>query len=466
LAGVDDAAGAAERILDLETRLARAQWTRVQNRDRVATYNLRSLRRLGNEVPGVDWEAWLEAAGAGGEQEIVVRQPDYLAAAVEIMDRVPLDTWKEYLRWHALRNHAPLLSARFADAHLYFHGRVLQGLEAQRPREERAIDAVDSAVGFQLGKLYVERHFREEARERMAELVENMKAAFEIAIEEAVWMSEGTREEAQAKLASFNTKIGFPEKWRDYDGLEIRADDLVGNVMRSRSFEYGRMLDRLGSEVDRDEWFMTPQTVNAYYSPSFNEIVFPAAILQPPFFNVEADDAVNYGAIGAVIGHEISHGFDDQGRRMDAHGNLRDWWSEASEEEFMRRAERIIEQFSSYEPLDGVNINGRLTLGENIADHGGMRVAWQAYLMSLDGEEPPVIAGYTGAQRFFIGWAQIWRIKFRDEALRQHLQTRPHSPGEFRTNGVLRNLDEFHEAFDTREGDGMWRAPEERARIW
>jgi predicted metalloendopeptidase len=466
MAGLEAPAEAAERILGLETRLAAEQWTRVENRDRVATYNLMSLRRLGAIAPGVDWSAYFTAAGAGGADEVVVRQPSYLGAAVKVLDEVPLDTWKEYLHWHALRTYAPMMSERFADAHFDFHGRRMQGLEAQRPREERAIQAINSIIGFQLGKVYVERHFREESRERMAELVENMKAAFEIAIDEAVWMSEETREEARVKLGSFNTKIGFPEKWREYEGLEIRADDLVGNVMRSRAFEYGRMMDRLGRPVDTDEWFMTPQTVNAYYSPSFNEIVFPAAILQPPFFNVDADDAVNYGAIGAVIGHEISHGFDDQGRRMDADGNLRDWWSDESEEEFTRRAERLIEQYSSYQPLDGVNINGRLTLGENIADHGGMRVAWAAYRLSLNGEEPPVIGGYSGAQRFFKGWAQIWRIKFRDEALRQHLQTRPHSPGEFRTNGVLRNMDEFHEAFGTSPGDAMWRDPEDRVRIW
>ena len=456
----------AEAIMALETRIAEHHWTRVQNRDPVATYNLKSLDELAALAPDFDWQAYIAEVGLEDVEEVVVRQPDYLSAITEIIVDTDVSLWQDYLRWRALSSYAPLLSAEFADAHFDFRGRVLQGLEEQRPRWEQAIDSLNSVLGFQLGKLYVERHYDDESSQRMAEMVDNLMVAFEQTLKESPWMSPDTRDEALDKLANFNTKIGYPDKWRDYDGLVIRSDDLVGNIMRSRAFEYERMLARLGQEVDRDEWFMTPQTVNAYYSPTMTEIVFPAAILQPPFFDVNADDAVNYGAIGAVIGHEISHGFDDSGRRVDGDGNLRDWWSEGSEAEFQERAQVLVDQFNKEEPLDGVNISGEATLGENIADHGGLRVAWRAYQLSLEGEEAPVIEGFTGEQRFFLGWGQIWRILFREEALRQHLQTRPHSPGEFRVNTTLPNIPGFYEAFDVQPGDAMYLPEEERADIW
>lgn len=458
----------AERIMAFETEVADSHWTRARNRDRVATYNLKTLDELRELAPAFDWDAYIGATGAEDIEEIVVRQPDHMTTAGEILEDMELDLLRAYLSWHVVRNYASLLSSEFDEAHFDFYSRTLQGVEEQRPRWERAINTLNTVVGFQLGKLYVERHFEEDAREQMAELVDNVTAAFEVTLRENPWMSDETREEALEKLSSFNTKIGHPDEgdWRDYDGLDIDASELVGNYMRSRAFEYERMIGRLGEEVDRGEWFMTPQTVNAYYAPSMNEIVFPAAILQPPFFDPDADQAVNYGGIGAVIGHEISHGFDDQGRQMDADGNLRDWWSEGSEEEFSDRAQVLIDQFSTYEPLEGMNIDGEVTQGENIADHGGLRVAHRAYRKALDGAEAPEIEGFTGDQRFFLGWGQVWRTLYRDEALQQHLQTAPHSPGEYRVNGTVVNMQSFYDAFDVSEGDDLYLPEAERADIW
>jgi len=466
LMGRDNADEIAGRIMALETELAENHWTRVENRDPVATYNPKTLDELAELAPNLDWKKFLGTVGAEDVESVIVGQPDYLEAADQILAETELADWRLYLEWRVLSQYASHLSTDFADARFDFSGRVLQGLEEQRPRWERAIGTLNSVVGFQLGKLYVERHYDERASERMEEMVDNLMKAFEETLQESPWMSPDTRDEALAKLEGFNTKIGYPDEWRSYEGLEVDPKDLVGNVMRSRAYEYDRMINNLGEEVDRDEWFMTPQTVNAYYSPSMTEIVFPAAILQPPFFDVDADDAINYGAIGAVIGHEISHGFDDSGRRVDGDGNLRDWWSEGSEEEFQDRAQVLVEQFGAEEPLEGVKINGEATLGENIADHGGLRVAWRAYQLSLEGQQPPVIEGFSGDQRFFLGWGQIWRILFRDEALRQHLQTRPHSPGEFRVNTTLPNIPGFYEAFDVSPGDEMYLPEEERANIW
>ncbi|MCP1728022.1 putative metalloendopeptidase [Natronospira proteinivora] len=466
LMGHESPSQAADSIMALESELAEHHWTRVENRDPVATYNRKEMASLKELAPGMNWSEFLDSLGVEAVDAVVVRQPDYLSEADRLLSEHPLDDWQTYLQWRVLSRYAQYLSSDFADARFDFSGRVLQGLEEQEPRWERAIQTLNSVVGFQLGKLYVERHYDEEASERMAEMVDNLMIAFQQTLEESPWMSPDTRDEALAKLEDFNTKIGYPDEWRSYEGLEVDPEDLLGNVMRSRAYEHERMLNHLGEEVDRDEWFMTPQTVNAYYSPSMTEIVFPAAILQPPFFDVNADDAINYGAIGAVIGHEISHGFDDSGRQVDGDGNLRDWWSEGSEEEFQDRSQVLVDQFSAEEPLEGVNIDGRATLGENIADHGGLRVAWRAYQLSLDGEAAPEIEGFTGEQRFFLGWGQIWRIQFRDEALRQHLQTRPHSPGEFRVNTTLPNIPGFYEAFDVSPDDEMYLPEEERANIW
>ena len=467
-----DAAGweggneAAERILDLETSIAEIHWTRVENRDRQATYNNMSLDELAELSPAINWHLYLSKARLGDIDEIVVRQPSYIEHLSDLWQEIDIEDWKTYLRFHLIRRSASNLSSDFADAHFDFYGRVLSGQPEQRSRERRAVSATESALGFLVGKKYIDRHFPEEASARMDEMIDNLLVAFEESINELEWMTDETKKEALNKLGNFNAKIGYPEVWRDYDCVEIHPDDLTGNMRRASVCEYERNIDRLGEEVDPEEWGMTPQTVNAYYSVALNEIVFPAGILQPPFFNVEAEDAVNYGGIGAVIGHEITHGFDDQGRRSDGDGNLRDWWTDKDEEQFEKRAQLMIDQYNEYNPIDDMHINGALALGENIADLGGLNVAYRAYLTSLDGEEPPVIDGFTGEQRFFMGWGQIWRIKFRDEALRQQLMTGPHSPGKYRVIGVLSNMPEFYEAFDVSPGDNMYREEDKRVRIW
>jgi putative endopeptidase len=465
LSGDAEPEAGARAILALETEIARHHWTPEANRDREATYNRYEWEELAG-LGDFAWTRYLDAYGVLRTPAVVVRQPDYFEALAGIISRTPVETWQRYLTTNLLHAYADVLPAAFDEARFEFSGRALQGLEAQRERDLRAVNATEGSLGEILGRMYVERHFDERARQRMGELIDNLTEAFRLGIDELEWMTEETKEEAHAKLAAFHTKIGHPDAWRDYSGLEVRPGDAAGNAMRARLFGHERMTDRLGSSVDRDEWFMTPQTVNAYYSATLNEIVFPAGILQPPFFNVEADDAVNYGAIGAVIGHEISHGFDDQGRRSDAHGNLRDWWGAQDAEAFEVLADRLADQYSQFEPLPGMHLRGRLGLGENIADLSGVAVAYKAYRLSLGGEEPPVIAGFTGDQRFFLGWAQIWRTKFREEALRRQILQGPHSPGEFRVIGVLSNIDAFHEAFEVQPGDGMYRPAEERIRIW
>ena len=466
LAGQPDPAGAARNILALETALAEKSWDRARNRDREATYNLKTVAELQTLAPVFSWAKFLDAADAEATPAVVVRQPDYLQAMSSLLQKTELGTLKQYLSFKLLDEYAPALSRPFADAHFQFRGRTLQGLQEQRPRWKRGVAAVEGSLGEVVGKMYVERHFRPEQKARMQELVDNLVAAFREGINELEWMSPTTKQQAQAKLAGFNVKIGYPEKWRDYEKLEVRPGDLVGNAKRASEFAYRRMVDRLGKPIDRTEWGMTPQTVNAYYSSTMNEIVFPAAILQPPFFNMTADDAVNYGAIGAVIGHEISHGFDDQGRRSDASGNLRDWWTPADNTAFQQRADMLVEQYSGYSPVEGLNINGRLTLGENIGDLSGLAVAYKAYKRSLNGKPAPVINGLSGDQRFFLGWAQIWRSLHRDQALRQQLLTDSHSPGEYRVNAVLRNMPEFYQAWNVKPGDKMYLPPEKRVKIW
>ncbi len=466
LAGWPDGSAAAEKIFAIETKLANAQWSRVQNRDRTKTYNKMTVAQLASAAPGFDWQAFLAAAELGQIQELVVRQPEYLVAFAKIQAEVPLQDWQLYLKFHLLRSKSPLLTSAFEQANFDFYGRVLTGLQEQKPREERAVVAIDDALGFMVGKLYVEKYFKPEAKARMEQLIKNLRVAFEQAINDLTWMSPATKQQAQVKLQKFNAKIGYPEVWRDYSCLTIKADDLVGNVKRSSVCEYQRMIARLGKPVDRNEWGMTPQTVNAYYSSTMNEIVFPAAILQPPFFDVEADDAVNYGGIGGVIGHEITHGFDDQGRRSDGDGNLRDWWTPDDESQFKQRAQLMIDQYNSYNPIDDLHVQGALTLGENIADLGGLTVAYRAYQNSLAGKTAPIIDGFTGEKRLFIGWAQVWRNKARDEALRQMLITDPHSPGMYRVQGILSNMPEFYQAYDVKAGDGMYRPEAQRVKIW
>jgi endothelin-converting enzyme len=352
------------------------------------------------------------------------------------------------------------------ELHFDLHGRTLKGIEQNRPRWKRAVESIDDTMGEIAGRLYVQRHFKPDAKRRMDELVANLLAAFKLSIDELEWMSPATKLEAQKKLASFTVKIGYPDKWKDYSGLSVAADDLVGNLLRSAAVEHARFIGKLGKPIDRTEWLMTPQTVNAYYNPSMNEIVFPAAILQPPFFNVAADDAINYGAIGAVIGHEISHGFDDQGRKYDGVGNLRDWWTNDDAERFKQRAGKLVAQYAAYSPLEGLKVNGELTLGENIGDLSGLAVAFKAFELSRQGKPAEVIDGFTEEQRFFLGWSQIWRRKYRDEEMRSRLLTDPHSPSEYRCNGIVTNVDEFYRAFDVKPGDRLYRSPEERVKIW
>jgi len=460
------AASAATRILEIETTLAKNHWTRVQNRDRDKTYNKYGISQLKELMPNFDWATYLAATGLNVSNAVILRQPDYFKALDQIFGNVSIEAWKEYLHWKLLNTFSPQLNQEFVEASFDFYGRTIQGIEQLEPRWKRAVNATNTVVGELVGKVYVARYFKPEAKTRMLELVANLKTAFEERIKALDWMGAETKEKALVKLAKFVAKIGYPDKWKDYSALEIKKHELITNYMRANQEEYNRQISKLGQPIDRDEWFMTPQTVNAYYNPPMNEVVFPAAILQPPFFNMNADDAVNYGAIGAVIGHEMSHGFDDQGRKSDGDGNLVDWWTEADEKEFNKRGKILIEQFSQYSPIDSMFVNGELTLGENIGDLGGVFVAYHAYKNSLKGKEAPVIDGLTGDQRFFIGWVQVWRRKYREEELRRRLLIDPHSPSEYRANGPLAHVPAFYAAFDVKEGDKMYRPEEMRVQIW
>ncbi len=466
LAAVDNAEARAEQIMALETRMAAAHWERVRNRDRNAVYNKYTIAEANALTPGIDWGEVLGAAGVKGEEHIIIRQPDYFQAMAQMVADTPIDVWRGYLYWNVLSANAQFLGSNYVDEDFGFYRRTLSGVEEMRPRWRRGVNAVENALGEVVGKLYVEQHFKPEAKARMGTLVENLRQAFAIAIDDLEWMSAETKIEARAKLAKFTPKIGYPDVWKDYSSLTVEPDQLLRNVLGSRQVEYRRMIAKLGRPIDRDEWFMSPQTVNAYYNPSMNEIVFPAAILQPPFFDLEADDAVNYGAIVAVIGHEFSHGFDDQGRKSDGDGNLRDWWTDNDAVEFKARADGLVEQYDGYEVFDDMSVKGDFTLGENIGDLAGLAMAYKAYQLSLGGKKAPVIAGYTGDQRFFAGWAQIWRRLYRDDELRQRLVTDPHSPSQYRVNGIVSNMPTFFEAYDVKPGDPMYRTPDNITRIW
>ncbi len=456
----------ADRVLDLETRIARIQWSRVENRNPIKTYNKKTGDEVGKMLEGFAWVSFLREAGMDGEKEFIVRQPSFLEGFRELYREVPLEVWKDYLIFHVTDEYASLLSREFDELHFDFHRRTLSGVAEPSPRWKRAVGAANGAMGELVGKLYVREHFKPEAKARMKNLVDYLKSAMAVRIRQLEWMSDATKERALDKLAKIRTKIGYPEKWKDYSRLEIRPDDLVGNMRRASEVAYQRMIDKLGKPVDKEEWHMTPQTVNAYYNPLMNEIVFPAAILQPPFFHMDADDAVNYGGIGAVIGHELSHGFDDSGSRFDGDGNLNNWWSPDDRAEFEARSKLLVQQYSSYEPIPGMKINGRLTLGENIGDLGGVNVAYTAYQLMLEGDTPPVIDGFTGPQRFFLGYAQIWRRKYRPEELRRRLFVDPHSPAKYRVNGIVRNIDAFYEVFGVKPGDRLYLPPEQRVKIW
>ncbi|GAB4150234.1 MAG: M13 family metallopeptidase [Sphingomonadales bacterium] len=456
----------AHAILALESRLAADYWPRRDRRDRVKTYNPISAQDLTAQYAGFDWPAYRAATGIAGEGHFVVREPSALAAIVKNFQETSVADWRAYLRFHAIDHFAPYLSQAFVDRHFAFHGTVLSGTPQIMARWRRAIEFVNAAMGEAVGEIYVARHFPPAAKAAMEALVGNVTEAFRQRIHGLDWMTPQTQQQALAKLAKFRTKIGYPAQWRDYGALQVAADDLVGNVRRAASFEHQRQVAKLGTPVDRDEWFMTPQTVNAYYNPSGNEIVFPAAILQPPFFDPDADAAVNYGAIGAVIGHEISHGFDDQGRRSDGDGRLQDWWQPADADAFGVRADALGAQYAGYQPIAGLFLDPKLTMGENIADLAGLSVAYHAYRLSLAEQAAPVIDGFSGDQRFFMGWAQIWRRLYREDELRRRILTAPHSPSEFRTNGVVRNIDAWYRAFDVGPDAALYLPPEQRVRLW
>ena len=467
MAGDKNAAGAAGAILVLETALAEAQWTKVENRDPVKRYNKMDFAQLSALAPGHDWRAALAAAGVAGKTDyVIVNQPSYFAALSQVLDQTDLATWKSYFEWQLLRSYAPYLSHDFVDANFAFYGATITGVSVDLPRWKHGVATVETVLGEALGHQYVQQYFPLERKVRMQALVGNVLEAYKQSIDTLDWMSDDTKKEAQAKLAKFTPKIGYPNTWRDYSALTIEPGDLAGNMLRARTFAYQRNINKLGTPIDREEWGMTPQTVNAYYSSTMNEIVFPASILQPPFFDMRADDAVNYGAIGAVIGHEISHGFDDKGSQSDGDGNLRDWWSSADRIKFQAKADALTRQYDGYSPLPGYQVNGALTLGENIGDLSGVAIAYKAYKLSLGGKPALVIDGFTGEQRFFMGFGQIWRSKMREAQQIVNVKTDPHSPGQFRTNGVLINQPGFYEAFGVKDGDKMYLAPNQRVTIW
>ncbi|BBX98718.1 M13 family metallopeptidase [Mycobacterium lacus] len=461
----------AARIVALETKLAAAHWDVVKRRDADLTYNLRTFAELQADAVGFDWSGWVTALGTTPESvaEVIVRQPDYLTAFAALWDSEDLEDWKRWARWRLIRSRAPWLTDDLVAADFEFYGRLLTGAEQIRDRWKRGVSLVEGLLGDAVGKLYVQRHFPPGAKARIDALVDNLREAYRISINDLDWMTPQTRERALAKLNKFTAKVGYPTKWKDYSRLVIDRNDLYGNYQRGYAVNHDRELAKLGGPVDRDEWFMTPQTVNAYYNPGMNEIVFPAAILQPPFFDAEADDAANYGGIGAVIGHEIGHGFDDQGAKYDGDGNLVNWWTDDDRAEFGARTKALIEQYDAYTPraLDGEHhVNGAFTVGENIGDLGGLSIALLAYQLSLNGRPAPVIDGLTGVQRVFFGWAQVWRAKSRDAESIRRLAVDPHSPPEFRCNGVIRNVDAFYEAFDVAEEDALFLEPRRRVRIW
>lgn len=460
-----------ETLLELETKLAELQWTRTELRDAHKRYNKHTFEELTQLAPSIPWKKYFDAGGIPAIDELNVATPSFFEQLDTLLVDTPLETWEQYLRYQLINSFASAMAPEYVEAQFALYGKQLAGIPELKPRWKRAVDTISGTRGFgvlgdAVGQLYVERHFPHEAKERMDELVANLMRAYEQSIDGLEWMTPITKEKAKEKLAKIQTKIGYTEKWRDYSTLVIERDDLLGNLIRSAKLEHQRMVDKLGKPVDRTEWFMTPQTVNAYYNAGQNEIVFPAAILQPPFFDVGADDAVNYGSIGAIIGHEISHAFDDQGSKYDGDGNLNNWWTNADREAFHKQTAKLVEQFGAYQPLPGRNLNGELTLGENIADLSGMSIAHKAYKLALDGQEAPVIDGWTGDQRFFLGWAQSWQRKYRDAEMINRLLTDPHSPSMYRANGPCTNFDVFYEAFDVQPGDELYRAPEERITIW
>lgn len=466
LVGLPNGAESAAKVMALETTLATNHMKKEDARNTVALYNKYALTDLKSLMPDFDWTAMLKNAGVANEKNIVIAQVAYTKSLNKIIKNTPIDTWKTYLKWSLINNTAGNLNTALDKQNFEFYGKILYGTEQQEEDWKRAVSAVNGSLGEIVGKVYVKKHFAPEAKERMTAMVKNLLKAYAASIKELDWMSANTKKEALAKVDKFMIKIGYPDKWRDYSALKVAKNDLFGNATRATEFEYNRMLSKLGKPVDRAEWGMTPQTVNAYYNPTLNEIVFPAAILQPPFFNLAADDAVNYGGIGAVIGHEIGHGFDDQGSTFDGEGVMRNWWTPQDLTAFQTRTKALVDQYSSFKAFPDLNLNGSFTLGENIGDLGGLSIALKAYKMSLNGKEAPKMDGYTGIQRVFLGWGQVWLDKTREEALRSQVASDSHSPAKFRINGVVRNIPEFYEAFNVKATDSLYLAPEKRVKIW
>ena len=465
LAGQPDPDGAAKRIYDFEKALAEVHWSRAEQRQVEKAYNPMATAELPAKMPGFDWSAMLAAQNLSGQSRVIVAQPSALTGTAKIIAATPMSTMREYLAYRVIDDTAPMLSSAFVDENFAFKGTVLSGTPKLKDRWKRGVDLVNGSLGEAVGQVYVQRYFPPAAKAKADELVRNIIKAMDLRLSNLTWMAPETKVKARAKLAAFTPKIGYPTKWRDYSALRVVPGDVVGNARRVADFEYNRQLAKIGKPVDRTEWFMTPQTVNAYANPLMNEIVFPAAILQPPFFDPNADPAVNYGGIGAVIGHEISHHFDDQGRKFDMHGNFAEWWTPQDVTRFKAYTDKVVAQYAAYEPLPGAHVNGELTLGENMADLAGVNVAHDAWLISLNGKPAPVLNGFTGEQRFFLGFGQVWQNKGREAAIRQQLTTDPHTPGMWRPY-VVRNLDAWYAAFDVKPGQKYYLAPGDRLKIW
>jgi len=471
LAKLPDGKAAAKQVLELETQIAACHWDQVKDRDAEATYNKKSFTELTSLAPAFNWKLWITASNTPAHvlEQVVVRQPSYFEGLSKLIESFDLDKWRSWLTWHIISGASPYLNKALVDENFNFYGTTLSGIPKLKERWKRGVGLVEGALGEAVGQIYVDRHFGKQAKERMVGLVANLIEAYRVDIKALTWMSDETKEKAFIKLDKFTPKIGYPDKWRDYSKLTINPEDLIGNLAQISKYSQDYEYAKIGKPVDKSEWYMTPQTVNAYYNPGMNEIVFPAAILQPPFFDVLADDdAANYGGIGAVIGHEIGHGFDDQGSKYDGDGNLVNWWSDKDRAEFEKRTKKLIEQYDQLSPSAApeVKVNGALTIGENIGDLGGLTIAYKAYEISLNGKQPPEIDGYTGAQRFFMGWAQSWRGKYRAEEVKRRIATDPHSPDEFRCNQIVANLSEFYDAFAVKQSDKHFMPEDQRVRIW
>jgi endothelin-converting enzyme/putative endopeptidase len=466
LYGMRNSKNLANTVMNIETGLAKFHWKKEKNRDPVLTYNPSTMSKIRSMIPSLDWDRWLSGTEINGLDKIIISQSDYIKNINDIITQTSISDWKVYYKWALINRFASLLSSDFDKQNFHFYRTVLSGVKKMEPRWKRGVNVVSGSLGEIIGKVYVEKHFDQKAKDRIIDLVENLRRAYKAGIDELEWMSDSTKKQAQYKLKKFRPKIGFPNKWKDYSKLSIDADDLVNNIRNSILDRTRKNREKLGKPIDREEWGMTPQTVNAYYNPLLNEIVFPAGILQPPFFNMEADDAVNYGSIGAVIGHEMGHGFDDKGSKYDGDGELRNWWIDTDREKFEKRTEKLIDQYNNYTVVDGTPVNGEFTQGENIGDLAGIVIAYKAYQLSRNGKEAPVIDGLKGDERFFYGWGTIWGSMSTDKQLIRQIKTDPHSPGEFRANGPLVNMPEFVDLFGVTSEDGMYVDPDKRIKIW